>query len=72
MPESAEERAPERKKLEAFLESGLRTIFEGLTREMPGEVIKPVTAGEQVKAAVESSRPDQRGFSTKVYGLGGE
>lgn len=35
------DRAPERGNLSRMLESGLRTIFDSLKKEMPGEVIQP-------------------------------
>lgn len=54
MDDENPDRATERNKLAGMLESGLRTIFEGLQREMPGEVIQPSLA------PVTAPRPDVR------------
>ncbi len=59
MPQEIEERATERKKLEAAFTAALRTILEGLDVPTLGEVIQPSPIGEQARVAVESSLPNQ-------------
>jgi hypothetical protein len=59
MPQEIEERATERKKLEAAFTAALRSILEGLDVPTPGEVIQPPPIGEQARVAVENSLPNQ-------------
>jgi hypothetical protein len=59
MPEMADERAPERKKLKSLLEQGLRIILSQQDKPAPSEVIQPLSIGEQTKAAIENSQPNQ-------------
>jgi hypothetical protein len=58
-PKETEERATERKKLEAVLTEALRSILEGLDVPTPGEVIQPQPIDEQARVAVENSQPNQ-------------
>ncbi|MEH2228313.1 MAG: hypothetical protein V7K71_01520 [Nostoc sp.] len=59
MPQESEDRATERKKLEGTLTAALRSILEGLNVQTPGEVIQPLTIGEQARIAVENFQPNQ-------------
>lgn len=59
MPREAEERAPERRKLQAILDEGLRAILAGFGSQEVGTVIQPTSAGEQAKVAVETSQVSQ-------------
>lgn len=65
MSPEAEERAAERKRLEAILEEGLRTIAVGLERPLPGEATPAPRMGEQARAAVENSRPGGESLARK-------
>jgi hypothetical protein len=59
MPRESEERATERKKLEAVLTEALRTILAGLEVQTIGEVIQPQSIGEQARVAVENCQSNQ-------------
>jgi hypothetical protein len=59
MPMESEERAPERKKLEATLTEALRAILAGLEAQTVGEVVQPPPIGDQAKVSVENSQPNQ-------------
>ncbi|MEI2578725.1 hypothetical protein [Scytonema sp. PRP1] len=59
MPKESEDRATERKQLQAKLEAGLRTILEGLDIQTLAEIVQPLSIGEQARIAVESSQPNQ-------------
>ncbi len=59
MLKESEDRATERKQLQAKLEAGLRTILEGLDIQTLGEIVQPLSIGEQARIAVENSQPNQ-------------
>ena len=42
-----------------MLESGLRTIFDGLNKPLPGEIIQPISLGKLAIEAVENSSANQ-------------
>lgn len=59
MPQESQDRATERKKLEAMFTAALRTILEGLDMQAVGEVIQPLPIGEQARVAIENSQQNQ-------------
>jgi hypothetical protein len=59
MLEETHERAPERRRLAAVLEEGLRTIFSQLDRPLPGEVIQPLSIADQAIEAISKSHANQ-------------
>lgn len=59
MPQESEDRATERKKLEKTLTAALRSILEGLDLQTTGEIVQPLSIGEQARIAVENSQPNQ-------------
>jgi hypothetical protein len=59
MPDANQDRAPERRKLEAVLEEGLRIIFEHINAQMPGVLIQQPSIGEQAQAAIQAAHPDR-------------
>ena len=59
MPKESEDRATERKKLEKTFTAALRSILEGLNLQITGEIVQPLSIGEQVRIAVENSQPNQ-------------
>jgi hypothetical protein len=59
MPKESEDRGTQRKQLQAKLEAGLRTILEELDIQTLGEIVQPLSIGEQARIAVESSQPNQ-------------
>ena len=59
MPKECEDRATERKKLEAQLDTALRTIFTQIERQPSGEVAQPPSIGDEARDAVENARPNQ-------------
>ncbi|QSJ20373.1 hypothetical protein JYQ62_17735 [Nostoc sp. UHCC 0702] len=59
MPKESEDRATERKKLEKTFTAALRSILEGLNLQTTGEIVQPLSIGEQVRIAVENSQPNQ-------------
>jgi hypothetical protein len=68
MPGDAEERAPERRKLQGMLAKGLHTIFDGLGDQMPGELIQPAAQSEAVSVLTFLSSPDDE-FESYVVRL---
>ncbi|WP_062290074.1 hypothetical protein [Nostoc piscinale] len=59
MPEESEDRSTERKKLQSKLEGALRNILEEIDLQNTGEIIQPITIGEQARIAVEKFQPNQ-------------
>ncbi|OCQ94797.1 hypothetical protein BCD64_20435 [Nostoc sp. MBR 210] len=59
MPEESEDRSTERKQLQSKLEGMLRNILEGIDLQNTGEIIQPITIGEQARIAVENFQPNQ-------------
>ncbi|MBE9210118.1 hypothetical protein IQ244_27200 [Nostoc sp. LEGE 06077] len=70
MPEESEDRSTERKQLQSKLEGALRNILEGIDLQNAGEIIQPITIGEQTRIAVENFQPNQpiliRRFMTQL------
>ncbi|WGV26254.1 hypothetical protein [Halotia branconii] len=59
MLQESEDRATERKKLERTLTAALRSILEGLDLQTTGEIVQPLSIGEQARIAVENYQPNQ-------------
>lgn len=59
MPEDIEDRATERKKLEAAFEQGLRIVFMNLERKTREAASPPQSIADQTQAAIEASQPNQ-------------
>ncbi len=59
MPEEYENRATERKKLEAQLDTALRTILTQIKIQPPERIIPSLSIGDQTRAAVENAQPNQ-------------
>ena len=61
----AQEKAPERRQLEGKLQAALSAIFTDQEYEEAGEVIQPVSIGDQARAAVENTQPNQNSLTRK-------
>jgi hypothetical protein len=73
MPEQADERAPERKRLQAMLEQNLRTILEGDSGRTEGTVVEPLPLFEQARQAVEEQKANRVALITRyMRGLGAD
>jgi len=59
MPEECKDRATERKKLEAQLDTALRTIFAQIENQPPEESPTFLSIGDQARVAVENAKPNQ-------------
>jgi len=58
MPKECTDRATERKKLEAQLDTALRIIFAQIEKQPP-EIAMSLSIGDQARAAVENAQPNQ-------------
>jgi hypothetical protein len=61
----AQEKAPERRQLEGKLQAALSAIFTDQEYEEAGEVIQPVSIGEQTRTAIENTQPNQSSLMRK-------
>lgn len=61
----AQEKAPERRQLEGKLRAALSAIFTHQEYEEAGEVIQPLSIGEQVRTAIENIQPNQNSLTRK-------
>src|SRR5262249_3806523 len=59
MPEGAEQRAPERRRLQTALEQGLRSILSALENEAAALAIPSLSPAEQARQAVEGAQARQ-------------
>ena len=65
VPESSTDKALERKQLERKLQAALNTIFADQSLQIVGEIIQPLSIGEQARIAVENNQSNQKVLTQK-------
>lgn len=63
--QSSAEKAPERKQLEKKFQAALNTIFTDQSLQIVGEIIQPLSIGDQARTAIENAQPNQEVLTRK-------